>query len=187
MAPTERLRPEARTSAESFSAPRRTTCLRISIRQPVTPVDVRAPGAQQPNQTDRSVTSRADRGCPWGLVATRAAVASDVNGGRCSELPRFRGSARSGHLRNLRCGDAQPSSRERSLDPRAARPGGAAPILRGTVDRGTNDLDSFIGAREMPPGAVHGVVEATEAALAEAGLRVNPGRDVGDLRAPARD
>ena len=30
--------------------------------------------------------------------------------------------------------------------------GGAALILRGTMDRGTNDLDFFIGAREMPPG-----------------------------------
>lgn len=38
--------------------------------------------------------------------------------------------------------------------PEAARfalAGGAALILRGTVERGTNDLDFFIGAREMPP------------------------------------
>lgn len=50
--------------------------------------------------------------------------------------------------------------------------GGAALILRGTVDRGTNDLDFFIGAREMLPGAIHRVVEATETALAAAGLAV---------------
>lgn len=59
--------------------------------------------------------------------------------------------------------------------PEAARfalAGGAALILRGTVERGTNDLDFFIGAREMPPEAIHRVVEATGTALAAVGLAV---------------
>ena len=46
---------------------------------------------------------------------------------------------------------------------RFALAGGAALILRGTVDR--RDLDSFIGYRDMPPGAITEVVEATESAL----------------------
>lgn len=53
---------------------------------------------------------------------------------------------------------------------RFALAGGAALILRGTVERGTNDLDFFIGHRDMPPGAILRVVEATEAALDAAGL-----------------
>jgi len=55
---------------------------------------------------------------------------------------------------------------------RFALAGGAALILRGTVERGTNDLDLFIGAREMAPGAILRVVEATETALAAAGMTV---------------
>ncbi len=52
---------------------------------------------------------------------------------------------------------------------RFALAGGGALILQGTVERGTNDLDFFIGARDRAPGAIHRVVEATETALAGPG------------------
>lgn len=48
--------------------------------------------------------------------------------------------------------------------------GGAALILHGTVERATNDLDFFVRYRDMPPGAIARLVEATERSLSVARL-----------------
>ena len=53
---------------------------------------------------------------------------------------------------------------------RFALAGGAALILRGTVDRRTNDLDFFSAHEDTPAEAIRDVAEATEAALYSAGV-----------------
>lgn len=49
--------------------------------------------------------------------------------------------------------------------------GGAALILRGTVDRNTNDLDFFIGHADVEADTIAIMVEAVERTLGEAGIR----------------
>ncbi len=48
--------------------------------------------------------------------------------------------------------------------------GGAALIVRGTVDRRTNDLDFFIGRADADAGTIATMVAAVERALGEAGI-----------------
>ncbi|MCC5947264.1 MAG: nucleotidyl transferase AbiEii/AbiGii toxin family protein [Nitriliruptoraceae bacterium] len=54
---------------------------------------------------------------------------------------------------------------------RFALAGGAALILRGTVDRTTNDLDLFIGHDDVEADTIATMVAAVERALVAAGLR----------------
>jgi hypothetical protein len=48
--------------------------------------------------------------------------------------------------------------------------GGAALIMRGTVDRDTNDLDFFIGHADVEADTIATIVAAVERALGEAGM-----------------
>lgn len=48
--------------------------------------------------------------------------------------------------------------------------GGAALIVRGTLDRRTNDLDFFIGHADVDADTIATMVAAVERALGEAGI-----------------